>query len=368
MNTAFLLGNGFDLNLGLKTSYRDFYKYYCELGSVESAVARFKGMLSENFDNWSDLEVELGKYSRFFNKDNENQFVKLLYDIQDNLADYLDKQDTSFTISDTDKRKAYDSLTKFENFFTARERQEYYAHKRFYSGKINNINIISFNYTKTFEKIYNWKGKSIALGNNGDGINTYIDNLASFEHIHGTTDLNMIMGVNDATQIANDELRRSLHTVRSIVKTEMNMNAGTLRDNRCRDYISQADVVCIYGMSMGETDSVWWELVGKWLLEKPHATLVIFSKVEEISARRSYLATNIKEEVKNKFLTQAKIEDKHRSLLAKRIFVSLNSNMFDIKLLPPNKDGYGDAARTAIKFVEDMEKNNYANNIVRINK
>ncbi len=30
MNITFLIGNGFDLNLGLKTRYTDFYKYYME--------------------------------------------------------------------------------------------------------------------------------------------------------------------------------------------------------------------------------------------------------------------------------------------------------------------------------------------------
>lgn len=28
MNVTFLIGNGFDINLGLKTSYKDFYEQY----------------------------------------------------------------------------------------------------------------------------------------------------------------------------------------------------------------------------------------------------------------------------------------------------------------------------------------------------
>ena len=28
MKVVYLIGNGFDLNLGLKTSYSDFYTYY----------------------------------------------------------------------------------------------------------------------------------------------------------------------------------------------------------------------------------------------------------------------------------------------------------------------------------------------------
>lgn len=30
MNITFFIGNGFDLNLGLKTRYKDFYKYFKE--------------------------------------------------------------------------------------------------------------------------------------------------------------------------------------------------------------------------------------------------------------------------------------------------------------------------------------------------
>lgn len=28
MNIVYIVGNGFDRNLGLKTSYQDFYKFY----------------------------------------------------------------------------------------------------------------------------------------------------------------------------------------------------------------------------------------------------------------------------------------------------------------------------------------------------
>ena len=30
MNVTYIIGNGFDLNLGLKTSYKDFYACYIE--------------------------------------------------------------------------------------------------------------------------------------------------------------------------------------------------------------------------------------------------------------------------------------------------------------------------------------------------
>lgn len=36
MNVTLILGNGFDLDMGLPTSYSDFYKYYLQVDSLES--------------------------------------------------------------------------------------------------------------------------------------------------------------------------------------------------------------------------------------------------------------------------------------------------------------------------------------------
>ena len=63
MNIVWMLGNGFDLNLGLKTSYKDFYEYYLNVESNDAIVKQFKQDLSENLDTWADLEFVLGKYS-----------------------------------------------------------------------------------------------------------------------------------------------------------------------------------------------------------------------------------------------------------------------------------------------------------------
>ena len=38
MNITFFIGNGFDLNLGLKTRYQDFYKYFHEHGTSNNMI------------------------------------------------------------------------------------------------------------------------------------------------------------------------------------------------------------------------------------------------------------------------------------------------------------------------------------------
>ena len=58
MNITFLIGNGFDLNLGLKTDYKSFYSYY----KMRSKSNIAKSIDSE-YELWSDLEKGLGEYT-----------------------------------------------------------------------------------------------------------------------------------------------------------------------------------------------------------------------------------------------------------------------------------------------------------------
>ena len=44
MNITFLIGNGFDLNLGLATAYSDFVKYYKETDAEKNACKDKKGI------------------------------------------------------------------------------------------------------------------------------------------------------------------------------------------------------------------------------------------------------------------------------------------------------------------------------------
>jgi len=349
MNIVFLIGNGFDLNLDLKTRFRQFYDYYLELPSKNSVIETFKEDLSENIEKWADLELELGKYAQKFNSENENDFVELLYDIQDALATYLDNQDSEFTVSDKDAKKAIDDLLRFEKYLSQREREEFLKYKNQIERSMLNIRIITFNYTKTFEKIYGWEGKSINVGSRSIGNSSYGSILQTVEHIHGTTASNMIMGVNDPSQIENDTLRDSTRLRRALVKTEMNVNAGTMRDDRCQKWISDADIVCIFGMAMGETDRFWWNVVGD-RIAKSATRLFIFDVVEKVPSRREYIIINAKDDLKTKFVSRIDLDEKVKEKIKNQTYVCVNSDMFKVKLNPPEKK---DAIESALKFAAE---------------
>ncbi len=64
MNIVYLIGNGFDLNLGMQTKYEHFYEYY--LSNIQNGdsphIKKLKNTIAQSKQNWSDLEEALGKY------------------------------------------------------------------------------------------------------------------------------------------------------------------------------------------------------------------------------------------------------------------------------------------------------------------
>ena len=63
MNITYIIGNGFDVNLGLKTRYQDFYDYYQNQPSPSEEVKQLKAHIDRNKENWADLELALGEYT-----------------------------------------------------------------------------------------------------------------------------------------------------------------------------------------------------------------------------------------------------------------------------------------------------------------
>lgn len=369
MKITFLIGNGFDLNFGIKTKYSHFYEYYLkqdilvdiknedEKLKVIKCIKEFKEALNNNLENWSDLEIALGNYASKFSKDSEKEFIALLNDIQDNLADYIDKQDKDFSISETDKKKLLNDLVAFEGYLTPREKEIFLSHKNQFLATHYEVNVITFNYSKTFEKIYEWQNKPMSIGNRTYSNSTFYLTLKSVEHIHGTTESNMILGVNDLSQIENEELRTSIQILRALIKTEINKNAGTLRDNRSVNCINSSDIICLYGMSIGATDRYWWEKIVE-KLKHSNCRLIIFSKKGEILPRRYYMAQNLKDEIIDLLLSYSKLSDNEITKIKSQIFVCLNSKMFGAELIYKENDYQTKAQKIVDAVVGEVKEAN----------
>lgn len=372
MKVLYLFGNGFDLSMGLKTRYTDFYDYYLTRKSTNNYIMDFKEELSKNkkLENWSDLELILGKYASHFGDRKlfdiympDEAYISLLDDIQDNLAIYIQQQDSDFTITDNDRKKIYRDLVFFDSYLSPRDQSLLEDFKKQVAQSPFMIRAMIFNYTQSFEKMIGWKGVPIRFRERKTSNGFYEDVIKNVEHIHGTTTEDMIIGVNDPDQIDNPYLRNSAKTIRAIVKPEMNINAGTMRDERCKQYIGESDVICIYGMSLGATDKYWWNLIVDRLASS-NARLVVFSYSKDINAIRGYRSRDQKDALIDKLLSYSNLDDEIKAKIAERIFVCFNSSIFKANIerhLPNEKDNefminVSKQASKIAKASEAMEK------------
>lgn len=323
MKVLHILGNGFDLNLGLKTSYKDFYDYYKSVKSSNNSVNNLKTNISNNYKNWSDLEIALGQYTEEFKT--VDDFDEVFEDIIEQLAEYLKREEAKFDSAEVDKEKFFENLVKPEVFLSVAENNLIRNYKNKFINNTWVVDIVTFNYTTVIERIIEQK-KNIKIGHHQkDNITV---TLRGVEHIHGDVDNRMVLGVNDVSQLKNKEFHQNVDVLEAIVKEKCNLAYGHTIDNHFKAKISQADFICIFGASLGDSDNMWWELIGE-RLKKEKIPIIIFTRGEEvISPRIGYKNNRTKRKMRNYFLKKTKLTKEEIELVNDNIYVALDTGMF----------------------------------------
>jgi hypothetical protein len=327
MNILFFIGNGFDINLGMETRYRDFYKYYVSQLSSSGLIQNLKDEIANNIENWSDLELAIGKHTS--NLETTEEFTEVFEDIEDKLADYLREVEDKFDFNKLDSKKIYSYIAFPEKSLPTADRDKLSEFKNKWQNVQWKIYLITFNYTQSLEKLLKYNDKQIQ-------INDFISNnhpmvLYKIEHIHGYIDDRMVMGVNDISQISNSDFHNNQEVLESLVKSDCNQAQKHKVDDWCKNQISNADLICIFGSSIGDTDNLWWELIGERL--KHDCRLIIFEKGEAIPPRRPQKGRIAERNKKKYFLDRTKLTDEEKKSADNKIFIGVNTDMFNIPKL-----------------------------------
>lgn len=198
-----ITGNGFDLNLGLKTGYCDFISsdYFCKLLAENNQLCVYLKN-QQDLNNWIDIENELKNYSNeIYTNSNRNLFKQEYQSLCKSLCDYLNSIDMSYI---DEASQAY----------------------RFLKEKFERLLIFNFNYTLSLE---------------------YILHQNNLKHkvfkVHGTAKNNRIVfGVEDNARINKNDvfLKKSTCLWNEI------LNIDSL--------LSNVKNIIFLGYSLGETD------------------------------------------------------------------------------------------------------------------
>jgi hypothetical protein len=187
-----------------------------------------------------------------------------------------------------------------------------------------NINIITLNYTRSLEKILENEISNINIGRHHNGQVV----LGNIHHIHGYTDDRTILGVNDISQVGKEEFHTNQDILDALIKPGANRALRHNVDKICESHVLSANLICIFGSSMGETDNYWWKLIGDQL--RRNTRIIILMKGEEISRRLAYKSVRSKQAYRDLFLSKTDLSDAEKIALQNNVYIGINTNIFSI--------------------------------------
>lgn len=315
---TFLIGNGFDLSVGLHTGYTDFYKYYLEDNKDDPLAKEIK----DNINDWADLELALGKYTG--NVKNKEAFWESEKILEKSLMDYLKKQAHEIDISDKGLQrkigyKIEKSLTEFYEDFP--EKWKLHISKILQDDKEVEYAFISFNYTDVLERYLETTQGLFLIKLCSEMDKTVL-------HIHGTlADKKIVLGVNDERQITNKEFRNNDIDRKRFIKEDIMDYYGDENKEKARTIIDNSSIICIFGMSIGATDQAWWQYIAKWLQNDKARRLIIFAKDNETHEIGKF-AARCEKEMKERFKNNGELFDIWKEI-EEQIYAKVNADIFN---------------------------------------
>lgn len=322
-NVTFIIGNGLDLSLGFKTSYRDFYDYI-EKNNLHPKNKIYKAIV-EAPKTWADFEIALGQYTRYIDnlpeEDKKNESIKFheeLEELREDLYKYLSKQ-----------QKSGENMLNIPTFTETSYFEELPI------GQANIIrdsvsqeplrfHFITLNYTEILEKVLT--DIRIRLSRN--------ILFSRPHHIHGTLLENLTLGVSEESQLSDT---MSGTEKDDLIKPKLiySMNDGRMRTLQIT--IDNSDVIVLFGTSIGETDKYIWELVNNWLTRYTNKYVIVHKhdKAYSDSIRRSSRKQKqFNSSVQDKILRYSGLDGDASTKLRNHIFIMHNTK----KLFSINQD------------------------------
>lgn len=323
---TFLIGNGFDLSFGVHSQYRDIYKEYSGTQtSSEPFVENFK----EEIQHWSNFEMDLAKFAAKCST--EAQIVACLRDFKQFTEDYLIKeQDTALYDRMRYPKDMQKVLAGFaislEKFYTNNYPNITTKIESILSNEQIDYHFITFNYTTVLDfliaNVKNYLLKGI---------------ISSAIHIHGKLQENVTFGIDNEQQLPELQYSLTGRGRRALIKPVFNSEFDKQRMERAQEIIKKSDVLCIYGLSLGDSDLMWRKAICDWMVDNPlhHVFLYIYEasskKLSQADERMDY-----EEYLKENIFKSWGIESRYICPFSSQLHIPVSKNIFDFQNIPEN--------------------------------
>lgn len=333
MNILYIVGNGLDIQYGLKTKYSDFYEYQIPIYKERKNTENYFNIIYDNilmdentnWENWSDLELALGELTK--NPEvNEEEFMNALDDVNIDLNNYLALIEGKFDLTEK-KIDIQSNLNSMFNQIPDGLKGRILEYIKSFPTEIDYINILTLNYTNILDQLMEKEKNKEYKSFRGHSHGCFIKNV---EHAHGTLDFSLTLGVNDENQL-NKEFKDS--NKKYLIKEKMLIQARDNRHFKNFNLIDWADLIIIFGTSIGATDGYLWKKIADNSIKK-NMPIIIHCYKENFDSIRKLPRQlgSLYESMENNFIEKSGIEDESKIKILKNNIISIISKkIFEIK-------------------------------------
>ena len=150
-------------------------------------------------------------------------------------------------------------------------------------------------------------------------------------HLHGELgNQNLLVGVNDETQIINEKHRNNEEIKLLMIKPYLNERLGLNKVSKAKKIIDSSNVICMYGVSIGQTDKMWWEYIIKWLNKSSQNILIIYNYDKEFKGNHAYKNVIYNAKKREEFLSVVALKEDVIEKLSKQIIIKNNQNICEL--------------------------------------
>ena len=322
MNVLYILGNGFDLAMGLKTSYPDFYKYLEKLTGSE-LLEKMKDEIKADKKNWSDMEEAFGKYT--LNLKSQNELGDLYKDLTLCLQDYLMLEQKQFNPTYEQKKSFSNEFSSpVDSFIKGTDIQKF--NSMILKNSDYHFNVVSFNYTDTLEKLLDYDENKEWKATLRSGT------MGRIVHVHGVLGDSIIFGVDNTRQIANISFKRKRDA------TDLLIKKNSIEVLKSQDYeifeklITEANLIILYGVSLGLTDKSWWRKIKDELSNREDLRLVVHVFSPNSDHRTKQFAGHDERNFERLFVERSGLQFKKLpEELKDKVIFTVNSKAFKLR-------------------------------------
>ena len=338
MNITFLIGNGFDVGVGIKSRFKDFFPVYKEKSKTKTdRIKQLSNKIEEDYENnyetWADFETALGLYTAEFTPQTKQIFIDQVKDFETEFIAYLEDEENRLCFDENDEisRVMLEALTKYYSTsnLAPESNAELSAVYTNHAGENHVYNFVNFNYTDILKKCLDTiPEKVVCRRKRGD--TDKVDKIGTIIHVHGKNKLHPIIGVNDVSQIKNEELAKDSRFTKCIVKPSINEALRLGNDKKATNIINSSTIICVYGMSLGATDKKWWNMILSWLHGNSARQLVLFDYDNNYSTATQFGWIEKEDELVDKLSQYNSNNAINVENLRPRIHIAVHKNIFQM--------------------------------------